>query len=85
MGFGPGGPLPAPSPWTTYGSWIKYLGGVVVGNPTGGQLGLGTINATGYFINGVPFDLNNYLPLSGSGTVGGQLTLNGPLVRSTVQ
>ena len=76
LGFGPGGPLPAPSPWTTYGSWVSYLGGVVVGNPTGGQLGPGTINAVAYYTNGVPFDLSNFLPLSG-GVIAGPLTVNG--------
>jgi hypothetical protein len=76
MGFGPGGPLPAPTPWTSFGSWINYTGGVVVGTPTGGTLGPGTINAMAYYVNGTPFDLGNYLPLSG-GIIGGPLTVNG--------
>jgi hypothetical protein len=76
IGFGPGGPLPAPTPWITFGSWIQYAGGVVVGNPTGGNLGPGTINAAAYFINGVQYDLADYLPLTG-GVIGGNLTVNG--------
>jgi hypothetical protein len=76
MGFGPGGPLPAPTQWTNYGSWILYLGGVVVGTPTGSNKGPGSINATSYYVNGVPFDVSNYLPLSG-GVITGNLTVNG--------
>ena len=78
MGFGPGGPLPAPTPWTTYGTWLQWSGGIVLGNPTGGNMGPGSINVTSYFINGAPFDLGNYLPLTG-GIIGGSLTINGAL------
>lgn len=84
VGLGPGGPLPAPSPWTLHGSWIDFAGGVVIGNPTGGNLGPGTINVLAYYVNGAPFDLSNFLPLSG-GIVGGPLTVNGAfVVHSTV-
>jgi hypothetical protein len=76
LGFGPGGPLPAPTPWTTYGSWVTFSGGVVVGSPTGGNKGPGTINASNYFINGSSFNINNYLPLTG-GTISGPLTVTG--------
>ena len=76
LGVGPGGPLPSPSPWTWYGSWIKWTGGVVVGNPTGGNLGPGTVNASAFFLNGAAFNLNNYLPLTG-GIISGTLTVNG--------
>lgn len=76
LGYGPGGPLPSPSPWTFYGSWLSFNGGIVVGAPAGGNQGPGTINAIAFYINGAPFDLGNYLPLTG-GTVGGPLTVNG--------
>src|SRR5262245_40227450 len=75
IGFGPGGPLPPPAPWIIHGSWISYLGGVVIGNPTGGNKGPGTINASSVFQNGVHLDVSNFLPLTG-GTVG-PLTVNG--------
>jgi hypothetical protein len=77
IGFGPGGPLPSPSPWRVLGGYIDYVaGGVVVGTPTGGNLGPGTLNAVGLYINGLSFNLNNYLPLAG-GTITGPLTING--------
>lgn len=79
MGLGPGGPLPAPTPWTTYGSYLLWNGGIVVGNPTGGNMGPGTINATAYFVNSTPFDLGNYLPVTG-GIINGSLTVNGPFI-----
>jgi hypothetical protein len=37
---------------------INGDGGVVVGSPTGGDQGLGTINATGYYLNGVALPNN---------------------------
>jgi hypothetical protein len=76
VGLGPGGPLPAPTPWINFGSWIQYSGGVVVGSPTGSNTGPGTVNASAYFINGVPLDYANFLPLTG-GVIGGNLTVNG--------
>ena len=79
IGFGPGGPLPAPTPWTTYGTWLQWSGGLVIGSPTGGNLGPGTVNASSYYLNGQPFELANYLPLSG-GTITGTLTINGPTI-----
>jgi hypothetical protein len=78
-GFGPGGPNPTSSPWVSFGSWIQYTGGVVVGDPTGGNLGPGTVNSHAYFIDGVQYDLANYLPLTG-GIIGGPLTVNGAFV-----
>lgn len=54
IGYGPGGPLPNPTPWTNYGSYVQYGYGVVVGQPSGGNLGPGSINASSLFINGVP-------------------------------
>ena len=79
IGFGPGGPLPSPTPWTQYNTYLQCVGGVVIGNPTGGNLGSGTVNAESYFVNGQPFNLVNYLPVAG-GTVTGTLTLNGPVI-----
>ena len=77
IGFGPGGPLPAPSPWTSYGHYIFYgNGGIVVGTPTGGNQGPGTLNAVNLYINGLSIDPGNFLQLSG-GTVNGNLTING--------
>lgn len=78
-GFGPGGPLPIPSPWVSYGTYIGYAtGGVLVGNPNGGDMGPGTINTVNLFINGLSISPGNYLPISG-GTIGGNLTINGNL------
>lgn len=53
-GGGPG-PQPTPSPWVPVGaSAIQYGGAVLVGAPTGGSQGAGTINAAGgYYLNGV--------------------------------
>jgi hypothetical protein len=79
MGFGPGGPLPTPTPWIAYGTYLQWSGGIVIGNPSGGNLGPGSINATAFYINGASFDLGNYLPLSG-GIIGGPLTVNGAFV-----
>jgi len=79
LGFGPGGPLPSPSPWIIHGSWIEYSnGGVVLGSPTGGNKGPGTLNAANVYLNGSSLDLGNYLPLTG-GTIGGNLSVTGNL------
>lgn len=77
IGFGPGGPLPPPSPWTSFGSYIFYgNGGVVIGNPTGGSQGPGTLNASGLFVNGLTVNPNNFLQLSG-GVITGNLAVDG--------
>src|SRR5215468_5061364 len=77
LGFGPGGPLPVPSPWTNYGTYIGYgIGGVIVGTPTGGQKGPGTLNAQNIYVNGVSINPGDFLPLTG-GTITGNLTING--------
>jgi hypothetical protein len=49
-----GGPLPASNPWINQGPYIQYGGGEVVGTPTGLGMGPGTINCSGYFLNGQP-------------------------------
>jgi hypothetical protein len=80
MGFGPGGPLPVPSPWQTFGGYISYTGGgVVIGAPSGGSFGPGTVNALNLYINGLSVNPNNFLLLSG-GTIGGSLTVNGAFI-----
>jgi len=78
MGFGPGGPLPAPSPWTTYGTYVSFGGGVVVGAPTGGNRGNGTINCASIYVNGVALSSVNYLPTAG-GNITGNLSIGGTL------
>jgi hypothetical protein len=52
---------------------VSFWGAVVVGLPTGGSKGAGTVNASDYFINGQPFDFATVLPITGG-------TLTGPLV-----
>lgn len=42
---------------------------LVVGSPTGGAEGTGTINATGYFVNGAPFGGPPVVPSGTSGTI----------------
>ena len=77
IGFGAGGPLPAPSPWTSFGTYIRYgNGGVVIGDPAGGSFGPGTLNAVNLLINGISINPNNWLPLTG-GTIVGNLAING--------
>ena len=50
------------------------FGSLVVGSPTGGNEGAGTINATGLYINGTSIGTGPFLPLSG-GTMTGTITL----------
>jgi len=70
-----GGPLPAPSPWTSWPGYLTYPGGIVLGTATGGNKGVGTINVQDLFINGNPFDFGTVLALTG-GTLTGPLILN---------
>jgi hypothetical protein len=74
LGSGAGGPLTAPTPWVVYAGYLQYPGGVVVGNPTGGNKGPGTLNLSSIYLNGVLVDLTKYLLLTG-GTLTGKLTL----------
>jgi hypothetical protein len=57
--------------------------GIVLGTPTGGQLGPGTINATGVYVNGVPVGGGLSVPtscvLAGTGTALAPVTLGGGL------
>lgn len=82
LGSGAGGPLSAPTPWTSFTGYIQYPGGVVVGNPVGVSKGSGSINAQTLYINGTLVNLGLYLPFTG-GALTGLLTLNqdpvGPL------
>jgi hypothetical protein len=73
LGSGAGGPLSAPTPWIQYSGYLNYGGGIVVGAPTGGNQGNGTVNAQSFYINGTLVNLNNYLLLAGG-------TLTGPLI-----
>lgn len=54
-GGGGGGPGPQPSPWGVNGATIYYSNGGVLlpAGVTGGSKGAGTINAQGYYLNGV--------------------------------
>jgi hypothetical protein len=74
LGAGPGGPLPAPSPWTIGNGFIQYAGGgVQVGTPTGGNKGAGSINAASIYLNGTALTPGGTgLPLTG-GTITGNL------------
>jgi hypothetical protein len=76
LGSGAGGPLSAPTPWIQYTGYLQYSGGVVVGAPTGGNQGAGTINAVAVYASGVPVIPNSYVKLTG-GTMTGILTLSG--------
>jgi len=48
--------------------------GIQVGTPTGGDMGVGTVNASNYYINGTALS-GTFLPLTG-GTVTGRLTVS---------
>jgi hypothetical protein len=75
LGAGAGGPLTAPSPWIQYQGWVQYPAAVVIGSPTGGQKGLGTLNLQALYLNGVIVNLAQYVLLVG-GTMTGFLTLS---------
>jgi hypothetical protein len=51
---GGAGPSPAPTPWLRQGDHISYDRGVTVGDPVGGNMGDGMINAKGLYIDGQP-------------------------------
>jgi hypothetical protein len=74
LGSGAGGPLTAPDPWIRYQGYLAYSGGIVIGNPTGGNKGPGTLNAQSISINGVIVNPSLYFPYTG-GTLTGMLTL----------
>lgn len=76
LGSGQGGPLAIPSPWIQHVGWINYPGGVVIGNPSAGQQGPGSLNLQTLFLNGALVNLGLYLQLTG-GVMTGPLTLSG--------
>lgn len=75
LGTGAGGPLAPPTAWNVYGTYVQYGGGVVVGSPTGGATGPGTINCADLFINGAAFDPGTVIMKTGG-------TLTGPLIQA---
>jgi hypothetical protein len=75
LGAGAGGPLTPPSPWSQYSGYVIYGGGVVVGAPTGGNIGGGVLNTQDLYVNGAHFTPAFYLPLTG-GALTGLLTLS---------
>jgi hypothetical protein len=74
LGSGAGGPLSPPSKWISYAGYILYPYGVVIGNPSGGNKGIGALNLQSIYINGTLVDLSKYFLLTG-GTLTGSLTL----------
>ena len=76
LGAGAGGPLTAPTPWILHSGYLSYGGGIVIGNPTGGNQGNGAINTQSIYINGVQFNIADYVPVAG-GNMTGFLTLSG--------
>ena len=79
LGAGAGGPLTAPTPWVVgkdaTSAYIAYPAGVVIGNPTGGNQGIGALNLQTLYLNGALVNLANYVLLTG-GTMTGILTLS---------
>jgi hypothetical protein len=75
LGAGAGGPLPPPSPWIAYGTFLSYGGAVVIGTPSGGAQSAGSLNLQSLYLNGTQFLPSNYLPIAG-GTLTGPLMLN---------
>lgn len=72
-GLGIVGPQPKPDPWTVKGSSVWYAYSLVIGNPTGGQMGDGTINAVELYINGSRHNPAMFAQLIGA-------TFTGPVV-----
>jgi len=67
------GPQPQPDPWTIQGPAVYYAHAMVIGNPTGGPKGDGTLNAVAFYVNGNLYDPNVFAPLAGA-------TMTGPLI-----
>jgi hypothetical protein len=63
------------TPPGTWGSAGISANSIVLGSPTGGNKGTGTINATGIFQNGTSIGSGPFLPLAG-GTMAGPIVLN---------
>jgi hypothetical protein len=77
LGSGAGGPLTPPGPWVQYAGYLTYSGGIILGNATDGNKGVGTVNAKDFYKDGVKIDLGLYLPLTG-GVMTGLISLSGP-------
>ena len=79
LGAGAGGPLSPPGAWIqekdTTSAYVTYPAGVLIGNPSGGNKGIGALNLQSIYINGAQFLPANYLLLVG-GTLTGPLTLS---------
>jgi hypothetical protein len=66
-----GGPGQQPTPWVSVGATVSYSGCVLVpANVPGGDTGAGTINTSGFYINGVPFSPYQ-LPVASTTMLGG--------------
>lgn len=66
-----GGPGQQPTPWVSVGATVSYSGCVLVpANVPGGDTGSGTINTSGFYINGVPFSPYQ-LPVASTTMLGG--------------
>lgn len=76
LGAGAGGPLPPGSPWISYNGYLQYSGGIVLGSPTGGNKGPGTLNLLNLFVNNQNFSPASVVLLTG-GTMTGLLFLSG--------
>ena len=68
------GPQAPPNPWVQHGDFIDYKRGVVVGEPPGGNMGDGTLNARGLFVDGVPVTFGDFVDETGD-TMTGDLIL----------
>ena len=70
------GPQAPPNPWVQHGDYISYRRGTVVGEPPGGvngNMGDGTLNARGLYVDGVPVTFGDFVDEAGD-------TMTGPLV-----
>jgi hypothetical protein len=66
-----GGPGQLPTPWVSIGATVSYSGCVLVpANVPGGDTGSGTINTSGFYINGVAFSPYQ-LPVASTTMLGG--------------
>jgi hypothetical protein len=76
LGSGAGGPLSLPTPWGIGPGYISYTtGGILIGVPTGGNQGVGSLNAKSIYIDGVLVNITKYLLNTGG-------TMTGPLILS---
>lgn len=76
----PVGPQPQPDPWTIRGPSVSYAYALVIGSPTGGPMGDGTINAQEFYVNGSKHDPAMFAQLSGATMVGPLILAENPAV-----